>query len=239
MNTLSYKGFYGTVNFSEKDECFYGKIEGIDGLVNFEGESVKELTEAFHEAVDDYVAYCTAEGITPHKSYSGQLNIRIKPETHSRIATLAKQAGESINAFISQTLDRRVAAMLMMAGMIVCAAGVQAQEYGFEYKDFPYKRTLCELPTYTAGTQITLGAPDITQDGKKLTGWRFEGQMYPLGGAFTMPEKDVVIESIWDNATGITNIQGDKTPCTKVIENGQLYLIYQGTKYNVQGTEVE
>ena len=28
MNTISYKGYLGTVNFSEKDECFYGKIEG-------------------------------------------------------------------------------------------------------------------------------------------------------------------------------------------------------------------
>ncbi len=109
MNTLSYNGYIGTVNFSEKDECFYGKIEGIDGLVNFEGQSVSELKEAFHEAVDDYVAFCVAEGIEPHKSYSGQLNIRIKPETHSRIAALAKQAGESINSFISQALDSRVA----------------------------------------------------------------------------------------------------------------------------------
>lgn len=112
MNTLSYNGYLCTVNFSEKDACFYGKIEGIDGLVNFEGQSVQELTEAFHEAVDDYVAYCIEEGLEPHKSYSGQLNIRIKPETHSRIATLAKQAGESINAYISHTLDTRVAAML-------------------------------------------------------------------------------------------------------------------------------
>ena len=45
-------------------------------------------------------------------AFSGRLNIRIKPETHSRIAALAKQAGESINAFISQALDLRVAAML-------------------------------------------------------------------------------------------------------------------------------
>ena len=26
MNTLSYKGFIGTVNFSEKDSVFFGKI---------------------------------------------------------------------------------------------------------------------------------------------------------------------------------------------------------------------
>ena len=57
MNTLNYKGFIGSVAFSEEDNVFFGKIEGIDGLVNFEGSSVEELKEAFHEAVDDYVAY--------------------------------------------------------------------------------------------------------------------------------------------------------------------------------------
>ena len=37
--------------------------------MNFEGESVKELTTAFHEAVDDYLAYCKDEGIEPDKSF--------------------------------------------------------------------------------------------------------------------------------------------------------------------------
>jgi predicted HicB family RNase H-like nuclease len=55
---MTYKGYIGSVAFSEKDNVFFGKIEGINGLVNFEGESVKELTEAFHEAVDDYLAIC-------------------------------------------------------------------------------------------------------------------------------------------------------------------------------------
>ena len=112
MNTLKYKDYVGTVNFSEKDGVFFGKIEGIDGLVNFEGESVKELTKAFHDAVDDYIMYCEEEGIEPHKSYSGSLNIRISPETHSCVAALAKQAGVSINAFIKSALEQKVAAML-------------------------------------------------------------------------------------------------------------------------------
>ena len=37
MNTLKYKDFIGSVAFSEDDGVFFGKIEGIDGLVNFEG----------------------------------------------------------------------------------------------------------------------------------------------------------------------------------------------------------
>lgn len=111
MNTLSYKGYIGTVNFSEKDGVFFGKIEGIDGLVNFEGESVTELTEAFHDAVDDYVAYCEKEGLPLHKSYSGNLNIRINPETHSRLALYAKQKGVSLNAVISKSLDQALLAL--------------------------------------------------------------------------------------------------------------------------------
>ncbi len=32
MNTMSYKGYLGSIAFSEKDNIFYGKIEGINGL---------------------------------------------------------------------------------------------------------------------------------------------------------------------------------------------------------------
>ena len=111
MNTLHYKGYVGSVAFSEKDNVFFGKVEGIDGLVNFEGESVKELTGAFHEAVDDYLAYCKEEGIEPHKSYSGSLNVRLTPEMHSRVAALAKRMGISINAFIRTAVEKQVAMM--------------------------------------------------------------------------------------------------------------------------------
>ena len=113
MNTMTYKGYIGSVAYSEKDQVFFGKIEGINGLVNFEGESVKELTEAFHEAVDDYLAYCADEGITPDKSYTGILNVRLTPATHRQIAMLALQAGQSINAYIKEALEEKVGAVAM------------------------------------------------------------------------------------------------------------------------------
>ena len=112
MNSLWYKGLIGSVIFSEEDWVFFGKIEGINGMVNFEGQSVQELTEAFHGAVDDYLAYCEEEGVQPHKSYSGSLNVRLTPEIHSHIAMLAQRAGISINAFIKQALEKQITAML-------------------------------------------------------------------------------------------------------------------------------
>lgn len=70
LNILKYKDFIGSVAFSEADGVFFGKIEGIDGLVNFEGESVAELTSAFHEAVDDYLALlCRGRHRTPQKLF--------------------------------------------------------------------------------------------------------------------------------------------------------------------------
>lgn len=112
MDILRYKGFIGSVEFSAEDEVFYGKIEGIKGLVNYEGESVKELKDAFHEAVESYLDFCEAHGISPHKSYSGNLNVRISPDTHSKIAELATKAGISINAYIRMTLDKAVSVAL-------------------------------------------------------------------------------------------------------------------------------
>lgn len=104
MNTLKYKGYVGSVAYSEPDLVFFGKIEGIDDLVNYEGESVTELTAAFHEAVDDYLAYCEDHGLKPEKSYTGTFNVRISPMTHREIANLASEEGISINAFVKRAL---------------------------------------------------------------------------------------------------------------------------------------
>ena len=45
-NTLEYKGYLGTVEYSNEDNCLYGKIIGIDDLVNYEAQSVEELSSS-------------------------------------------------------------------------------------------------------------------------------------------------------------------------------------------------
>lgn len=104
MNTLKYKGFIGTVDISVEDNVFFGKIEGINALVNFEGDSVEGLKKSFEEAVDDYLVYCKEEGVAPEKSYSGQFNVRIDPTVHKRIARIAVETGSTINNVVGELL---------------------------------------------------------------------------------------------------------------------------------------
>lgn len=108
MNILKYKGFIGTVAYSEEDDVFFGKIEGINGLVNFEGTSVAELKKAFHQAADDYLAYCEEHNLKPEKSYTGVLNVRLSPEIHRRIALLAQSSGKTINSLIRDAVENQL-----------------------------------------------------------------------------------------------------------------------------------
>ena len=40
--------FIGSVHFNASDRIFFGKIEGINDLVTFEGSTVNELEDAFN-----------------------------------------------------------------------------------------------------------------------------------------------------------------------------------------------
>lgn len=105
---LTYKGFIGTVHFSTDDELFYGNIEGINDLVTFEGESVRELKQSFIEAVDDYLYICIETGKEPYKSFKGSFNIRLSPDLHKKAFRLAIEEGISLNSFIQEAVEHEI-----------------------------------------------------------------------------------------------------------------------------------
>lgn len=105
MGALKHKGYTGSVEYSEEDDCLYGKVLGMNQhFISYEGTTVVELKNDFITAIDNYLEDCKQEGIAPKKPFTGVLNIRISPEVHSRIATLSKEKKISINAYIKETL---------------------------------------------------------------------------------------------------------------------------------------
>ncbi len=107
-NTMEYKGYVGSVEFSEEDGLFFGKVMGIRSLISYEGTNAKELVGDFHGAVDDYLELCAAEGKEAECSYKGSFNVRIAPELHKRSAMYALATQTSLNQVVAQALDKYV-----------------------------------------------------------------------------------------------------------------------------------
>ena len=167
MNTLKYKGYIGSVAYSEPDKVFYGKLEGIDDLVNYEGESVQELTSAFHEAVEDYLIFCEEHNCKPEKSYSGAFNVRVAPCLHRDIANLAAEAGISINAFVKRALAEAVKHPWVEPGSLVTGySAEQAEPAMLMEPEGPHYGTRDTL-------QLTLPQKDVpfAKDLAKRMGW--------------------------------------------------------------------
>ena len=96
-NTIQYKGYVGSIEFSEEDKIFYGKVLGIRSLISYEGENATELIDDFHQAVDDYLELCKKSGQTPETAFKGSFNVRISPELHKQVFVYAMAHQISMN----------------------------------------------------------------------------------------------------------------------------------------------
>ena len=108
IDVLTYKDFIGSVHFSAEDDVFFGKVEGVNDLITFEGNSVKELKNAFRYVIDEHIRDCENENVPIEKSYKGSFNLRLTPDLHRRAVMMAKSQGSTLNAFVKESIERRL-----------------------------------------------------------------------------------------------------------------------------------
>lgn len=101
---LECNGCPGTIEYSEDDEVLHGRLEFIRDLVTCEGTDAKSLKSAFHEAVDDYIALCEAEGRVPFAPLKGSFSVRPGRNLHRRAALFAEIRGFNLNTVVSEVL---------------------------------------------------------------------------------------------------------------------------------------
>lgn len=104
MNTMKYKGFSARVEFDERSNILVGRLLGIQDVIGFHADNVRELRAAFKEAVDDYLDACERLGKTPERSASGKILLRVSPGIHGAALVAAQAAGKSLNQWASEIL---------------------------------------------------------------------------------------------------------------------------------------
>lgn len=104
MKVLKHKGYSGSVEVSTEDNCLFGQVLFIEPLINYEGETVAELSASFKEAIDDYLEDCETAGIDAAKPCKGSFNVRTGPELHQAAAVQAKELDLSLNEFVKRAI---------------------------------------------------------------------------------------------------------------------------------------
>lgn len=103
-SSLEYKGFLGSLEYSDEDEVLHGRLEHIRDLVTYEAMDARGLKQAFQEAVDDYLDHCNSEGREPDRPLKGSFNVRPGRELHRRAILFAKRRGSNLNRVVSDAL---------------------------------------------------------------------------------------------------------------------------------------
>jgi len=107
---MKFKGYIGRVELDEDAGILHGEVINTRDLITFQGRTVKELRKAFHDSIEDYLAFCAERGEEPEKPCSGQFITRITPELHREIHAAAIYAGKSLNAWVADQLEKGVTA---------------------------------------------------------------------------------------------------------------------------------
>ena len=105
---MQHKGHIGKVEFVPDARILHGEIVGIRDVVTFQGKSVEEVERAFRESVDDYLDFCRKRGEEPDKPCSGQIMVRVGSDLHRKAAAVASATGQSLNAWVAESLAREV-----------------------------------------------------------------------------------------------------------------------------------
>lgn len=105
---MEYKGYHAKVEYSDEDKTFVGRVLGVNDVLVFEGDTVQEITEMFHNSVDDYLAVCAEIGKKPEREYKGSFNVRLSPELHKQAFLAAESNHMTLNQFVANAVDHYI-----------------------------------------------------------------------------------------------------------------------------------
>ena len=101
---MEYKGYLGSIEYSQDDNVMYGKVMGIKSLILYEGETISELKTEFENMVDDYLELCESTGTEPEVPIDDEIYITLDPEIRRDANKLIQSQNISFNKLIEMSL---------------------------------------------------------------------------------------------------------------------------------------
>ena len=104
-NFMTFKGYTASMVFDTEDKIIVGRVQDVDDIISFHGESVSVFESNFHAVIDDYLAASKELGSAPEKPASGKVMLRIAPEVHAAALKAAARSGKSLNKWAESAVN--------------------------------------------------------------------------------------------------------------------------------------
>lgn len=103
-NTLQYKKYTCQVTYYNVKDCLTGRVVGMSQIPNVTGQTLAEIKEEFHRAVDKYLLDCESAGKKPAQAFTGNYSIRTTPAVHEALAMYALEKNQLLSQVLQQAL---------------------------------------------------------------------------------------------------------------------------------------
>ncbi|MDF1589845.1 MAG: type II toxin-antitoxin system HicB family antitoxin [Gammaproteobacteria bacterium] len=98
-------GYKAVINYDPEIEMFRGYFINLNGDADFYATNIDDLKKQGELSLNVFLEMCAEDKVEPKKHYSGKFNLRLNPELHERVATVAEAKGISINKLVEETLQ--------------------------------------------------------------------------------------------------------------------------------------
>ena len=108
-NTMEIEGYRAVIQFDPDIDMFRGEFVGLNGGADFYAQDIAGLRREGAASLKVFLEMCEEDGAEPRRQFSGRFDVRLPPELHADIAAAAAAHGKSLNQWITDELNARVA----------------------------------------------------------------------------------------------------------------------------------
>ena len=105
MNIMEINGYRAVVQYDPEIDMFRGEYLGLNGGADFYAKDIDGLRQEGEISLKVFLDMCREDGVEPRKEYSGKFNLRVSPQLHAEIATMATAEGKSLNQWVADILE--------------------------------------------------------------------------------------------------------------------------------------
>ncbi len=105
---LEYMDYIGCAYYDDKAGAFVGTVINSNDVITFQGTTVEEIENDFRKSIDDYLAWCQKDEITPDAPFKQDASMKITPEIHKKLSIVAKMLNISLEEFVERAINDEV-----------------------------------------------------------------------------------------------------------------------------------